>query len=181
MNQSVRLFILSAAAVFAAFVVPAEETRSTVEFLAGTETVRPGERLPVAVKILVADGWHTYAKEPGDSGMPPSIKIAGVDGLEVGEWRFPPPETFTDSIGTSYGYEHEVVLRSEVLIPETVSIGSTVELKATIKWMICKDTCVFLKDEQVVSVQSGAVSSGPSSEWKALLDECAPEGQKVSP
>lgn len=149
----------------------AEENLSSVQFVAAYETVRPGERLPVAVKITVADGWHTYAKEPGDSGMPPSIKLSGVDGLDVSEWRFPPPETFTDSVGTSYGYEHQVVLLSDVLVPDTVPVGDTIALTASIKWMICKDACVFQKDAQTIIVQSGAVSSEPSAEWLSLLKE----------
>lgn len=160
---------LCAATLFTAAGVQAEDQRSSVQIFAAHSIVRPGERLPVAVKITVADGWHTYAKEPGDSGMPPSIKISGADGLEVAEWRFPPPETFTDSIGTSYGYEHEVVLLSEVLVPETVT--GTLELTASIKWMICKDTCVFMKDNLTLSVKTGAVSSGSSAEWKTLLEK----------
>ncbi|QHI67940.1 protein-disulfide reductase DsbD domain-containing protein [Tichowtungia aerotolerans] len=149
----------------------AEDERSSVEVFVAYKTVRPGDRLPVAVRIKVAEGWHTYAKEPGDSGMPPSIEISGVDGLEVSEWRFPAPESFTDSAGTSYGYEHQVVLLSNVLIPASVPAGETIQLTASITWMICKDICVFQKGTQTVSVQSGSASSEPTAEWQALLKE----------
>ncbi len=149
----------------------AEEQLSSAAVFVASETVRPGDRLPVAVKITVAEGWHTYASEPGDSGMPPSIVFSGIDGLELAEWRFPPPETFTDSIGTSYGYEHEVVLLSDVLIPKDVPVGGAIELTVSIKWMICRDICVFQTGTQTVSVQSGAVSSEPSAEWRLLLKE----------
>jgi thiol:disulfide interchange protein DsbD len=149
----------------------ADENLSSAEVFAAYETVRPGDRLPVAVKLTLADGWHTYAKEPGDFGMPPSFVFSGVEGLDVSEWRFPPPETFTDSVGTSYGYEHEVVLFSDVLIPEAVLQGSTIELNVVMKWMICRDVCVFQKGTQTIAVQSGAVSSGPSAEWTSLLKE----------
>ena len=150
----------------------AEEEVSSAQFYAAYKAVWPGQRVPIAVKIIVADGWHTYAKEPGDSGMPPSITLSGVDGLKVSEWRFPPPERFTDSIGTTYGYEHQVVLLSEVLIPETVSAGTVIELKADIQWMVCRDMCVFQTGSQAVflRVEKGS-SMEPSSEWRRLLEK----------
>jgi thiol:disulfide interchange protein DsbD len=155
--------------------VIAEEPQSTAQFFVAYETIKPGERLPVAVRLTVDDGWHTYAKEPGDSGMPPSISIRGVEGLDVSEWRFPPAETFTDSVGTTYGYEHEVVLLSDVLIPERVAEGRPIELTASIQWMICREMCVFKKTAQTVSVQSGVESSGPSAQWISLLKESGRE------
>lgn len=171
MKQKLNPFLFLAVALLGTCSGNAEDKLSSAEVFAAYEAVRPGDRLPVAVKITVADGWHTYAKEPGDSGMPPSIELSGVEGLEVSDWRFPPPEAFTDAIGTSYGYEHEVVLLSDVLIPETVPEGSTLELTVVMKWMICRDVCVFQKGTQTITVQSGAVSSGPSAQWQSLLKE----------
>lgn len=144
---------------------------SSVQVYAARETVRAGEWLPVAVRVTVAEGWHTYAKDPGDFGMPPSITFSGLEGLSVAEWRFPPPETFSDSSGTSYGYAHQVVLLSEVLIPQTALIDQPIELTVLIKWMICRDICVFKTDTQTISVQCGAVSSKPSAAWQSLLKE----------
>lgn len=158
----------------------AEESLSNAQVFTAYETVRPGERLPVAVKLTMAEGWHTYAREPGDSGMPPSIVFSGVVGLEVSDWRFPPPKTFADLVGTSYGYEHEVVLLSEVLIPETVPEGLTIKLTASISWMICRDICVFKQETQTVSVKSGSVSSGPSVQWQSLLKENGLQKSKKS-
>jgi len=171
MKRSVyTLFLLSAILLTAAG--RSEEARSAVHVYTASERVRPGQRVPVAVQITVADGWHTYAEEPGDSGMPPSITIRGPDGLEVGKWRFPAPQTFTDSVGTSYGYEHQVVLLSELLIPETVPDGTQIQLTADINWMICRDICVFQTGSQTVLLwaDTGA-SMAPSSEWKQLLEE----------
>ena len=162
--------IVSALMVLIALSAAAEELSSAQVFTA-YGTVRPGDRLPVAVKLTVAEGWHTYAKEPGDSGMPPSFKFSGVEGIEVAEWQFPPAKAFKDSIGTSYGYEHEVVLLSDILIPETVKAGSSVELTAKLSWMICRDACVFQRDTQTIAVQTGTATSEPTAEWLALLKE----------
>lgn len=149
-----------------------EEAESFVNLYTALESVQPGQRLPIALKITVMEGWHTYAKEPGDSGMPPSIIITGPNELKLGEWRFPPPQTFTDSIGTTYGYENQVVLLSEVLIPERIPDGTQIQLTADIKWMICRDICVFKTDSKTLRLRIGSnASAKPSSEWNRLLEE----------
>jgi thiol:disulfide interchange protein DsbD len=149
----------------------AGEDFSSAQVFAATDTVKPGDRLPVAVKLTVAKGWHTYAKEPGDSGMPPSFTFSGLDGIQVSEWKFPPAKTFTDSIGTSYGYEDQVVLLGEVLIPKDVEEGRTVELTVKLSWMICKDICVFQQDTQTLTFRTGSTPSKPSAEWVKLIKD----------
>lgn len=143
---------------------------SQAAVIAAFKTVKPGDLLPLAVRLTVADGWHTYAEEPGDSGMPPSIQIKGPDGLEQKKWRFPPPQKFTDSTGTTYGYEKSVVLLGGVRIPSSLPEGKSIQLTVDFKWMICRDMCVFLQDEQTLTVQIGTVSSEPSQEWTTLVE-----------
>lgn len=157
------LFVLGF--VFYSFSEESQKTFSTAEVFSAYEVVRPGERLPLAVRITVEDGWHTYAEEPGDSGMPPSIEVTGPNGIETSTWRFPPSQIFTDSSGTTYGYEHEVVLLGEVMIPDTLAQGVTLQLNASLQWMICRDVCVFLEDATVITVRTGPESSGPSEKW----------------
>ena len=171
MNRILHSILLPAVSWVLPLSAVAEEILSSAQIYAAYETVRPGDRLPVAVKLTMADGWHTYAEEPGDSGMPPSIIIKGPAGIETSIWRFPPHRAFTDSAGTTYGYEKEVVLSGEVHIPRSIPVGVPVELTAVLQWMICKDVCVFMKDTVVITIQTGAVSSEPSTEWKLLRVE----------
>lgn len=144
---------------------------SRVELFAAYEIVRPGDLLPLAVRITVADGWHTYAENPGDSGMPPSIRISGPVPLETAPWQFPPPQAFKDAAGTSYGYEKSVVLLGGVRIPGTVAPGEEIELKADLDWMICRDMCVFLQDSLTLRVRTGEAASAARPQWNALLKE----------
>jgi len=149
----------------------AGDERSQAAVFSAFETVRPGEVLPVAVRVRVADGWYTYAENPGDAGMPPSIRITGSVPIEMLPWRFPPFKTFTDALGTSYGYEKAVVLLGGLRIPATVPEGTLMELKVEIDWMICRDICVFLQDTFSLSVRTGPGFSGPLTQWATLLEE----------
>ncbi|HEY7512864.1 MAG TPA: protein-disulfide reductase DsbD domain-containing protein, partial [Vicinamibacteria bacterium] len=35
-----------------------------------TESIQPGKPLQVAVRLQMDEGWHTYWKNPADSGLP---------------------------------------------------------------------------------------------------------------
>lgn len=143
---------------------------SQAEVHVATEAVRAGDRVPIAVRLVMADGWYTYAEEPGDAGMPPSIRIEGLSGLETGAWRFPPEERFEDAMGISFGYKGEVVLLNELLLPDGLDVGMEVELTVHINWMICLDVCVLMRDVQSVSFQVAERTGEPGESWQRLLE-----------
>lgn len=130
----------------------AESEQSTIRIAATVESIQPGTILPLTVQIIVADGWHTYAEEPGDSGMAPSFQLLSPDNLTLLPWTFPPPKTFTDKIGTTYGYEKSVTLTGGVLLPKSMPATTPLELKFKLSWMICREVCIFLQDEQTVTI-----------------------------
>ena len=53
--------------------------RVRAELLADAAAVQPGRTFWVALRLDIADGWHTYWRNPGDSGEPTHI-----------DWRLPP-------------------------------------------------------------------------------------------
>lgn len=146
------------------------EELSSISVYTAFGTVKPGDAVPVAVEISVADGWHTYAREPGDSGMPPSISITGYDGIEIAEWRFPPHKKFIDASGTTYGYEERVVLISEIQIPAALDVGELLQFEVAVDWMICRDICIWKQDMVNLDIRTGDETGVPVNEWWNLLE-----------
>lgn len=154
--------------LFCLFSARAQEWSPAQVFVA-SDSVRPGARLPVAVKLSLSEGWHTYALEPGDFGMAPSFRWSGVDGLKQFDWQFAPAKTFQSDLGTSYGYDGSVVFLSEIELPDTLQIGQRIELTAALSWMICSDRCVLQRDSKAVVLTVAPSSSPPTSEWDELI------------
>ena len=50
-------------------------------------TIAPGGAATIGVRLQMEPGWHTYWKNPGDSGTSTSVqfKLTGVDGATVGD------------------------------------------------------------------------------------------------
>ena len=61
---------------------------------------------------------------PGDIGLPTSIQWTLPDGWSAAPHRYPTPARFDVQSIISYGYDHEVLLISELAVPATAAPGA---------------------------------------------------------
>ena len=112
-----------------------------VQLLAEREAVAAGKPAAVGLRLRMAEHWHTYWKNPGDSGLPTRIEWVLPDGWKAGEIQWPAPETVYVEPLMSYGYEGEVWLLSELSAPASLA-GGDVTIGAKIDWLECKEACL---------------------------------------
>lgn len=92
-----------------------------------------------ALKFVLADGWKTYWRAPGEAGIPPQFDWRGSDNLARAEIEWPTPkQTKTNGMRT-LGYEHVLVLPVR-LTPERA--GRPITLTAEMEIGVCSDICV---------------------------------------
>lgn len=143
---------------------PAEEpARSHVRasLLAEADAVRPGRPLLVGVRLEMEKGWHTYWKNPGDSGLATRVRWQLPEGFAAGEIQWPRPLRFSTGPLVSYGYEHDVLLLVEVRVPAQVP-GREVRLAARVDWLECLEACIPGKAELALALPvRPASASGP--------------------
>jgi len=102
----------------------------------------PGAAATVALRLKMADGWHTYWRNPGDSGLPTTIAWTLPPGVTAEPIAWPAPRALPVGPLVNYGYEGEVLLLSELLVGSDVPLGTMVTLKARADWLVCKETCI---------------------------------------
>lgn len=93
----------------------------------------------VGVLFDLAPGWHTYWKNPGDSGLASRIEFAGV-AAGAGPLRWPVPAAFAEADGdlVTYGYGGQVLLFADV--PGPLPGGDTI--RAAIDVLVCERECL---------------------------------------
>lgn len=102
---------------------------------------KPGDIITAALKLNHASGWHTYWRNPGDSGYATSIKWELPEGISAGELQWPPPEKMVLLSFNSYVYEGEVLLLTPLTVGTNVPPGP-VAIKGQASWLQCSDkTC----------------------------------------
>ena len=96
--------------------------------------------LRAGIEIKLDAGWKTYWREPGDSGVPPTLDFSGSDNVKSVTVLWPAPERFPDGAGgNSIGYVGDVILPLRV-VPKDASKPSAVNLK--LGYAICGTLCV---------------------------------------
>jgi thiol:disulfide interchange protein len=133
------VFLFSICLCLAALTARAAHTH--VELLLSANPARPGETIWAGVDLKMDAGWHTYWKNPGESGIATTIKWDLPPGVTAGEIQWPLPEKLPPAEVTTYGYEQEVML----LVPFTLATNLTsspLVLKADVSWLECQEQCV---------------------------------------
>ncbi|MDD3444169.1 MAG: protein-disulfide reductase DsbD family protein [Zavarzinia sp.] len=134
------LLLLSLAPVAGAAHAAVKTENAEVELVA-EGPASPGKALTVALRLVARPGWHTYWLNPGDTGFPTTIDWHLPPGFTTGPIQWPLPEALPVGPLVNYGYEGEVWLLSEIVVPADYA-GDTLAITARADWLICADICV---------------------------------------
>lgn len=90
--------------------------------------------------IALDPGWKTYWRDPGDSGVPPSLTLLDSSiNVLAAELSYPAPQRHDDGYSKWAGYDHSVSL------PVTFTLkspGQAVMIDADIFLGICETVCI---------------------------------------
>lgn len=112
------------------------------ELVADQTALVPGAPLTVALRLKLAPGWHTYWRNPGDSGLPTTLAWTLPPGVAAGAIEWPAPQALPVGPLLNYGYEGEALHLVEITSSPSLAAPSPVTLKARADWLVCKETCI---------------------------------------
>jgi len=110
-----------------------------VSLVKSTENLISSESF-IGIKFDLNSGWHTYWKNPGDSGGPLEVKWDLPSNLELGLINWPAPHLIPYPPLMTYGYDDEVIFPFKVLNYENTGSDSSIEV--SIDFLICADVCI---------------------------------------
>jgi DsbC/DsbD-like thiol-disulfide interchange protein len=133
----------------------------TVQLVSEQASIGPGQHFTVAIHFALEPGWHLYWTNPGDSGEPPRVEWELPAGFTAEPPEWPAPRRIAAEQFVDYGYENELVLLTRLRAPARAT--GNLDLKANIKWAVCREVCISDKAQLDVSVPVAAKSQpGPS-------------------
>ncbi|WP_183254042.1 protein-disulfide reductase DsbD family protein [Brevundimonas basaltis] len=129
-----------------------------------SEWAAPGSTAIVAVRQDIEPDWHTYWRNPGDSGGATTLTWTLPGGVRAGDIVWPLPERQRLAGLMNYGYSGEVYLPVPVEIPASARAGATLSLTVKALFLVCSaEMCV--PDELTLSldlpVRDGAAPLDP--------------------
>ena len=138
--------------------------RIAAELVPMSQWAAPGSTAIVTVRQDIEPGWHTYWRNPGDSGGATTLTWTLPAGVEAGDIVWPLPERQRLAGLMNYGYSGEVYLPVPVEIPATARSGTVLPLTVKALFLVCSaEMCV--PDELTLSldlpVREGAAPLDP--------------------
>lgn len=125
-----------------ALAAPVQTPHAEAELVAQDTHAVPGRSTTVALRLKHEPGWHTYWRNPGDSGMPTRIAWILPADVTAGPIQWPVPERIRVGPMANYGYEGELLLLTEITVPAGWPAGTPIPLEAKAEWLICKELCL---------------------------------------
>jgi DsbC/DsbD-like thiol-disulfide interchange protein len=123
--------------------------------------VAPGDTLDLALVFEIRPGWHTYWRNPGDSGDPPRIHWTLPEGVEAGPLRWPRPEVIPVGPLANYGYSERAVHLIALWVPAEWPIGEPLHIRADVDWLVCEEECIPESGRFDLTLPTGA-AVGPA-------------------
>jgi len=107
-----------------------------------TTAIAPGQTIWVALDLAIRDGWHTYWRNPGDSGQATRLTWDLPRGYAAGEIVWTAPHRFDVAPLVNYGYAGHAVHLVRITAPADAKVGTQAALKAKASWLVCSDVCI---------------------------------------
>jgi DsbC/DsbD-like thiol-disulfide interchange protein len=129
--------------------------------------------LRAGVEIRLDPGWKTYWREPGDSGVPPTLDFSGSENVKSVTVLWPAPQRFPDGAGGhSIGYVGRLVLPLHIVQQDPAKHSA---LHVKVGYAVCANLCVPAEATLALAL------SGDGAEEAALEKEELRVPRRVAP
>jgi thiol:disulfide interchange protein DsbD len=125
----------------------------------------------VGLQLTHQTDWHTYWRNPGDSGLPTQIEFNLPKGISAGEVRWPLPNKLKAGHLTNYGFEKTVLL----VVPLTVSkqfkpnADQRLAIEAHANWLVCKLECIPQEGDFTLQLPVNSSVATHAAAFEAVL------------
>jgi thiol:disulfide interchange protein len=127
-------------------VVQTEQVRAELVALA-PDGVHAGDTVWVGLQLSHQPHWHTYWKNPGDSGLPTTLQWTLPTGITAGDIVWPTPKRIAVGTLANYGFEDTVLLPVPLIITKDFlsspsALSGRLEIRLSAAWLVCRQECI---------------------------------------
>jgi len=133
------------------------------ELLAEPGAITRGQTFWVGVRLRMKEHWHTYWRNPGDSGEATSITWELPQGFSAGPIQWPTPTRIPVGPLANYGYDGETTLLSQITAPADLAPSSEVAINAHVTWLVCEKECIPGEAKLSLTLPAAAAASAAGS------------------
>lgn len=149
---------------------PVSTQHLEAELVAEHRAIQAGQPFWVALRLKMEDGWHTYWKNHGESGIPTRFTWDLPEGFTAGDLQWPYPIRFNQGDIISFGYKGEVFLLTEITPPDVLA-EDAVLLQGRADWLLCLEICIPGRADLSLYLPVSTEERIPRSTWASAFQE----------
>ncbi|MCC2957622.1 thioredoxin family protein [Massilia sp. IC2-477] len=137
--------------------------------------VKPGSTVWLGLRLEHQPHWHTYWRNPGDSGLPTTLSWTLPSGFAAGDIAWPTPKQLPLGPLMNYGYDGDLLLPVRLTVPAGYA-GGDLPLRLRADFLICEDVCIpeFAELDLVLK-------AGPETTHAALFERAFAAAPRTEP
>lgn len=112
---------------------------SHIELIGASAGLGDGRPILLGIRIEPRQGWKTYWRSPGESGLPPVFTFRAHDNTAQPQIAWPAPKRLRLQGLESYGYDGPVIFPFFV---QPLDATKSVRLEVQVDYAVCRDICV---------------------------------------
>jgi thiol:disulfide interchange protein/DsbC/DsbD-like thiol-disulfide interchange protein len=147
---------------------PVRDKHVAAELIAETTHVQPGQPFWLAIKLTMDPHWHTYWRNPGDSGLGTTVDWELPEGYAADPLIWPHPERIASGPLVSYGYENEVALLA-LITPPAAETATSLAIRAKAAWLMCEEVCIPGNATLALTIPVRDAAPSADARWTALF------------
>ena len=133
--------------------------------------VQAGQPLWVGLQLTHQPEWHTYWRNPGDSGLPTQLELNLPAGITAGDLLFPLPHKLKAGSLTNYGFEKTVLLAVPIAVSQQFKANATqtLDIQVHANWLVCRLECIPQEGDFALRIPVNSSSATHTTAFDALL------------
>lgn len=142
------------------------------------EGIAAGKTIWLGLELVHQAHWHTYWRNPGDSGLPTELQWTLPAGMVAGSLVWPAPRKIPIGSLANYGYEDSTLLVTPIQISPSFkppNNASSLQVNLRANWLVCKQECIPQEGDFSITLPiQGATSMARDAFDKALQLQAQP-------
>lgn len=134
--------LLCAFPAYAAETTPVDTGEVLGQVVSSHDVVTPGQDFHIALSTVLNEGWHTYWRNPGDSGEPVDFQINPVPNVTLGDIIWPLPKPVPTGPIMNYGFEGEPLFPVPVRVSSDATPGDVLTFSGKAYYLVCREICI---------------------------------------
>ncbi len=128
-----------------------------------------GKTVWLGLQIRHQPQWHTYWKNPGDSGLPTLLQWTLPAGVVAGDIAWPTPHRIAVGSLANYGFDGTVLLPVPLTVDKSFqpSASGMLDIRLSASWLVCRQECIPQEGNFVLHVPTQGSTASHGADFDA--------------